>query len=163
MDKNIVRDIGQKEGCGNVMKICTFFGHRDCSYAIKEKLKKEIRNLIKNESVKKFYFGNQGNFDIIVLNVIKELKEEYPDISYNIVLAYIPTSNSSADHAYSFLPDGIEKIPKRFAISYRNKWLVNKSDFVITYVVKPCGGAAKFMEYAIKKKKKVINLFESIP
>lgn len=46
----------------------------------------------------------------------------------------------------------------RFAISWRNKWMLEKADYVITYVTHTVGGSAKFKEMAIKKNKRVIEI-----
>ena len=40
----------------------------------------------------------------------------------------------------------------------RNAWMINESDFVVTYVRYSTGGAAHFKELAEKKGKIVINL-----
>ena len=58
----------------------------------------------------------------------------------------------------TLLPDGIEFVYPKFAIVYRNKWMVEKSDFVVTYINRPQGGAVKFYKHAIKLGKEVINL-----
>ena len=58
----------------------------------------------------------------------------------------------------TILPEGIETVPPRFAISYRNKWMIEQSDYVITYVIHSWGGAAQFKELAEKKGKTVIEL-----
>ena len=39
--------------------------------------------------------------------------------------------------------------------------MVDKAEFVITYVEHNFGGAAKFKEYAIKKEKIVINICDN--
>ena len=72
------------------MRICTFFGHRDCPDAIQSKLRAMIVELITDYGVEMFYVGNQGRFDTIVRGVLRELKEEYPRIRYAVVLAYMP-------------------------------------------------------------------------
>lgn len=36
--------------------------------------------------------------------------------------------------------------------------MIEKSDYVVTFVTRPQGGAAQFYEQSIKKGKKVINL-----
>lgn len=72
------------------MSTCTFFGHRDCPQTIKADLKQILENLICNQSVNNFLVGHQGNFDRIVLSVLDELKIIYPQISYCVVLAYMP-------------------------------------------------------------------------
>lgn len=140
---------------------CTFFGHKDAPYSIKPKLRNIIVNLIENKNVDCFYIGNQGNFDYMAYDILKELFKIY-NISYKIVLAYIPVKKSEfdiIDYSYTVIPEGIEKIPKRFAIVYRNKFMIENSDFVITYITRnSLSGAAKFRDYAIKKEKIIIEL-----
>lgn len=83
-------------------------------------------NLIENKNVDCFYIGNQGNFDYMAYDILKELFKIY-NISYKIVLAYIPVKKSEfdiIDYSYTVIPEGIEKIPKRFAIVYRNKFMI---------------------------------------
>lgn len=69
---------------------CCFFGHRDAPESIKPKLKDNIKRLIIEYNVTDFYVGNNGSFDSIVTSVLKEIVIEYPDVSYSIVLAYLP-------------------------------------------------------------------------
>ncbi len=141
------------------MGICTFFGHHDCPYDIKDKLKEQIKDLIENHSVDMFYMGNQGSFDCMARVVVKELAECYPHIRYAVVLAYIPKEKGEyEDYSDTMLPEGIEAVPKRFAISWRNKWLIRQSEFVVTYISHLWGGAAQYAELAVRQKKTVINL-----
>ena len=55
-------------------------------------------------------------------------------------------------------PEGLETVPKRFAISWRNKWMIQESDVVVTYITHSWGGAAQFADLAKRKKKRVINI-----
>ncbi len=137
-------------------KACTFFGHRDCPETIKPKIRTAVINLIENHGVTMFYVGNQGNFDRMVRSVLKEVTTAYPEVGYAVVLAYMPSAKKSADDfSDTLLPDGIEKVPKRFAISWRNKWMVEHADYVVTYVTRLFGGAAQFSALA-KSKGKII-------
>lgn len=121
-------------------KTCTFFGHRDSPDTIKPKIRAAVIDLIENHGVTMFYVGNQGNFDRLVRSV----------------LAYMPSAKKSADDfSDTLLPDGIEKVPKRFAISWRNKWMIEHADYVVTYVTRLFGGAAQFSALA-KSKGKII-------
>ena len=145
---------------------CTFFGHRDTENEIEPILRKVIIDLIENKNICNFYVGNHGRYDSMVRKLLIELKEIYP-IRYAVVLAYLP-SNKCEFEKYSaddtMLPEGIEKVPQKFAINYRNKWMIEHSDCVVTYVKHNLGGAARFKEYAIKKNKIVIDLVEkSLP
>lgn len=137
---------------------CCFFGHRDSPESIKPKLKDNIVNLITKYNVSNFYVGNNGNFDSIVISLLKEIVNEYPDVSFNIVIAYLPKELESKQEKNTLYPFGIESVPKRYCISWRNKWLIDHSQFVICYVTHITGGAAKLMEIAIKKNKTVINI-----
>jgi len=56
------------------------------------------------------------------------------------------------------LPEGIETVHPRFAISWRNKWMIKQSDYVVTYITHSWGGAAQFAGKAEQQKKKVIHL-----
>ncbi len=68
--------------------ICTFFGHRYCPYDIEEKLRSAIVDRIQ-KGVTRFYVGNQGQFDRMVLSILRDLSKAYA-IEYTVVLAYMP-------------------------------------------------------------------------
>ncbi len=110
--------------------ICTFFGHRDCPERIKPILKKEIERLI-SEGVNIFYVGNKGNFDLLVYACLKELKEIYPFIEFYIILEKIPSKNEFYEFGKTLIPEGVEEGPPRFAIERRNKWMIEKCEYVI--------------------------------
>lgn len=134
---------------------CTFFGHRDTPTKIEPLLKATLQDLIENKGVDLFYVGNQGNFDAMARKVLSELSQTYP-ITYRVVFAYFPKEEMEYSD-YTILPDGIEAVPPRFAISYRNKWMLEKADYVITYVTHHTGGAAQFKTMAKKQGKIVIE------
>lgn len=135
--------------------ICTFFGHRDAPAEIGNKIEFEIEKLIQEHSVTHFYIGNNGNFDNMALQAILKVKRKYNNINYEIVLAYMPTE--TVDYNTLF-PEGIENIPKRFAICFRNKWMIKHSDYIIAYVDRTFGGAYQNVTYAQRQGKTVINL-----
>lgn len=53
------------------------------------------------------------------------------------------------------IPESTHRNPK---IIKANEFMINNSDFLISYVNYSWGGAVKTMEYAIKKKIQVVNL-----
>ena len=141
------------------MEVCTFFGHRECPDSIKTQLRAVLIDLSTNHNVDMFYVGNQGRFDAIVRGVLRELKKEYPQIDYAVVLAYMPGKQTEYnDYTDATLPEGIESIHPRYAISWRNNWMLQQSDYVVTYVIHSWGGAAQFVEKATKQGKVVINV-----
>ena len=141
------------------MASCTFFGHRECPDAIKTQLRAVLTDLLTNHDVDMFYVGNQGQFDAIVRGVLRELKKEYPQINYAVVLAYMPGKQTEYDdYSDTMLPEGIESVHPRYAISWRNNWMLRQSNYVVTYITHSWGGAAQFAEKANRQKKTVINL-----
>ena len=141
------------------MPVCTFFGHRDCPDNIKPRLREVLIDLIENQAADKFYVGNKGAFDRIVLSVLRELGELYPHIDYAVVLERMPTKRIE-DYTHTILPEGMETVPPRFATDRRNRWMLEKADTVICYITHDWGGAAKYAEMAERQKKTVINLYD---
>ena len=138
----------------------TFFGHKDTPKEIEPTLRSTLIDLIENKNVTVFYVGNNGSFDTMVRRQLENLSQTYP-ITYNVVLAYLPTKKSEYDdYTNTILPEGIETVPKRFAISWRNKWMIQQSVVIVTYVTHSFGGAAQFKEMAEKQGKTVIELSE---
>ena len=141
------------------MRICTFFGHRDCPAPIRTQLKAVLIDLITNHDVDMFYIGNQGRFDVIVRSVLRELKEEYPQINYAVVVAYMPGKQTEYDdYSDTMLPEGIESVHPRYAISWRNNWMLRQSDYVVTYITHAWGGAVRYANKAKSQKKQVFNI-----
>ena len=106
-----------------------------------------------------FYVGHQGQFDAYVHSVLKSLKQEYPDINYAVVLAYMPGRKLEYDdYSDSMLPEGIESVHPHYAISWRNNWMLKQSDYVATYITHSWGGAAQYAQRARKKNKVVIEI-----
>ena len=140
--------------------VCCFFGHKNVNSNLTECLLPILNELI-TEGVDSFLVGNQGSFDSIVLHTLRLLKEKHPHITYHIVLAYMPGAKqeySSYDPMETLYPEGLESVHPRFAISWRNKWMIQEADVVVTYITHSWGGAAQFAELAERKKKRVINI-----
>ena len=138
--------------------VCTFFGHKDAPKEIEPTLRSTLIDLIENKNVNVFYVGNNGNFDTMVRRQLEDLSQTYP-ITYSVVLAYLPTEKNKYDNLTNTIyPEGLETVPKRFAISWRNKWMIQQSDIVVTHVTHNFGGAWQFKGMAERLNKTVINL-----
>ena len=143
------------------MAVCTFFGHKDTPETIAPVLQTVLIDLIEHEHVTLFYIGNHGTFDLLVKNQLYQLKKRYPTIQTVIVLAYLPINQSSKkaeNDLETIYPEGMEHVHPKYAIIKRNRWMLDQSDYVITYVTHSWGGAAQFASLAQKKGKVVINL-----
>ena len=143
------------------MSACTFFGHRDCPKVSESKLREILTDLIESHNVDMFYVGHQGAFDSLVSGVLRDLAQEHPHVQYAVVLAYMPSEHTGyVDYSDTMLPEGIELVHPRYAISWRNNWMLQQADFVVAYVGHSWGGAAQYVQKAIRSGKTVINLYD---
>ena len=143
---------------------CTFCGHSNLSYnGIYIKLKLEIVRLI-DKGVTTFYNGGYGNFDLTCLKAVSELNIEYPFIKNYIVLAYRDNiiiekydhicKQYHAETIYTLE----QEIHHKYAITARNKWMVDSSDYMIAYVCNTYGGAYSNYKYARRKNCSIIEI-----
>lgn len=140
-------------------KVCAFFGHRDILCDISQSLEQAIRTAITVHGVTAFWVGGYGAFDSCATGIVRRLKKEFPHISLHLILAYLPTEKDPLADTYdsTIYPEGLELVPKRFAISRRNRWIVEYSDMIIAYVNHRYGGAYEAYKRA-KSKMQVVNL-----
>ena len=141
--------------------VCCFFGHSDTPQHIFPQIEAAVEKLIRSGRANEFLVGNQGQFDRMTLDVLRRMKERYPQITYRVVLPYMPKGGGAGSgyaDGETMLPEGIECVHPRYAISWRNRWLVEQSDFVLCYVTHSWGGAVQFVKLAERKGKEIINL-----
>lgn len=132
------------------MPACTFFGHSQCP-----DLRSELRDAVMRlagDGVDMFYVGDNGRFDAQARSVLSEL-----GLRYGVVLAYLP-KGTGADFGDTMFPEGLELVHPRYAIDQRNRWMLERSDYVVTYVHHSWGGAAKFAALAERQGKRMIRL-----
>lgn len=140
-------------------KACTFFGHRECPATVKTMLRTVLEDLILRNGVDMFYVGNQGRFDAYARCVLQDLRKIYSHISYSVVLAYFPSrKNGYTDDADTMFPEGLELIHPRYAIHWRNRWLLQHSDYVVSFITHEWGGAAQYVKAARRHGTIVINI-----
>ena len=139
------------------MSVVTFCGHREFygDEAVKRWLWETVEALILR-GADDFLLGGYGGFDACAASVVWEMKRKYPAIRSTLVLPYPDRTVDAAKYDGTFYPS-LEKVPKRFAISKRNEYMVNEADIVVAYVTHDWGGAAKTLAYARRKQKEIIN------
>ena len=143
------------------MKTVTFCGHRDA--AVGEKVRRwlydTVEGLIRN-GAERFYFGGCGHFDSMAAGTVWELKKKYPQIRLILVLAYLNAKPDMKYYDETIYPP-LETVPPRYAISKRNRWMVQEADTVIAYVLHGWGGAAQTLGYAQNMKKQIFLYTDS--
>ena len=117
--------------------------------------------MVLSHGVDNFYVGHQGHFDAMVLKALREMKQQYSEISYHVVLAYLPRKELPYETEETLYPEGLETVPPRFSIIHRNRWMVDRSDYVISALIVNFGGAAEAVWYAEKCGKEVVRIIET--
>ena len=149
---------------------CSFFGHRDYGLDSEVCLLEEIEKLILSADVDVFYVGNKGRFDRSVHHALKKLKWKYPHIKTYIVLdsALPPDRDKLSEEEREYMasikyfdylvPDGIENVPKRFAMNHRNRWMIKECDIAVVYYLYPGTNTQKHVEKLLRAGKPIINI-----
>lgn len=165
-------------------KVCCFIGHRNVEKTpeLKKRLIDTVRRLITENGVNKFLFGSKSRFDDLCQEVVKELREEYPDVKRVYVRMYYPELGEPylgyifRDFEDSYMPERIENAGVARYVE-RNQEMINASDFCVFYYFeeyKPPlrkqyrsgisayqakSGTKVAYEYAKQKKKNIINVY----
>lgn len=136
--------------------LVTFCGHKDLAKEaqVKEKLEAVIASLIE-EGASAFYLGGYGSFDSMAAKTVREMKKTHPEAQGILVIPYMDRDYNKELYDGSIYPP-LENTPLRFAISKRNEWMVDQADVVVAYITHDWGGASKTLEYAQRKKKRII-------
>ena len=142
------------------MSVVTFCGHGDFygDEDVKRWLRETVEGLIRR-GADDFLLGGYGGFDACAATVVWELKKQYPAIRSTLVLPYLDRKVDATKYDTTLYPP-LEKVPRRFAISKRNEYMVNEADIIVAYVTHDWGGAATTLAYARRKKKEIINYAE---
>ena len=143
------------------MKSCFFIGHREADERLLPILTAAIERLITEEQVLFFYVGGYGGFDRIAATAVKRIKLHHPEITLMLVLPYHPGERpietpNGFDGTY--YPEGLEKVPRRYAIVRTNEILAKQSDWLISYVRRGASNSRRILEYAQKQGTACINI-----
>ena len=63
------------------------------------------------------------------------------------------------DYSNTMPPEGLESVQPHYAISWR---ILRQLDYVVTYITHSWGGAAQYVNKAVKTKEKVFNVYHMI-
>lgn len=135
----------------------TFCGHAQISQSKKiEQWLYDVTQKLIEQGATTFYLGGYGAFDSLAASILREQKKQYPQIDLVLVLAYLNTERNTSGYDSTVYPP-LETVPRRFAISHRNRWMVESADVVVAYVLHDWGGAATTLRCAKQKKKQIIS------
>lgn len=142
------------------MRSCFFIGHADAPESIKPALKEAIRKCIEEYGASEFIVGHYGCFDRVAAGVVKEIQKEHPHIQLQLLLPYMPQKMNDMLKEYDgfIYPEGMETVPKRYAILRANQWAAKRCDMAIVYLNHTFGGAYKTYSHVRKSGKTMIHL-----
>ncbi len=103
------------------------------------------------------FLGGYGGFDSFAYRICWKYKQTHPNVSIVLVIPYLDRNYEKEKYDSVIYPE-LEKIPKRLAILYRNRWMVDQADILICYIDHSWGGAYKTYLYAKRKNILIMNL-----
>ena len=161
---------------------CCFFGHRKIEDTpdLRTKIADIIEGLIVDENIHTFLFGSKSAFDSLCYDLVTKIKEKYPHIKRVYVRAEFPYIDENyrayllESYEETYYPDGMKKAGKAAYVE-RNCDMIDRSRVCVVYYdldyapprrknsrrdltdYHPKSGTKVAYEYAIKKKRKIIN------
>ena len=145
--------------------IITFLGHS--SFRGSKEYEQRIIDFLEekiDDQPAEIYLGGYGGFDDFAYECCKIFKEKHPSVSLIFVTPYLTVEYQKNHLNYqktrydAILYPDIEDKPPRFAIIYRNRFMVERADYIISYVNHDWGGAYTAYKYAKKIGKRILNL-----
>lgn len=149
-----------------MMATCFFIGHRDAKDSLLPALIAEVERHILEYGVTEFVVGRYGRFDGLAAQAVKQAKERHPNVTLIYLRPYHPAERpdeTPKGFDGSFYPPGMERVPKRLSIVQANRYMVDHSDFLITYVWHPTSNSRELVEYAKKRERRGLIRVTMLP
>ena len=145
--------------------VVAFCGHS--SYTRQNEDKERILAILEKErrgEAVNFLLGEYGGFDRFAYECAKEFKAKHQNAKLIFVTPYHPSILGAERTAFlnkrfdEIVYHELENVPIRFAISHRNRKIIDKADIVIAYISHTYGGAYTMYKQAKSKGKLLYNI-----
>lgn len=136
------------------MPTCFFIGHRDTPESLLPALSVEVERHITEYGVTEFLVGHYGAFDRLAARAVREAKERHPAVTLLMLLPYHPAQRPvqlPEGFDGSLYLQGMETVPRRWAIVQSNRQAVDRCDFLIAHAWQPSSNALALVEYARRR------------
>lgn len=144
--------------------ICMFCGHRrNIPQYVCNGLLYQIEKLYYQNNVTVFLNGGMGEFDNMARLAVRALQAHRLKIKIMLVMPYLThdfyNNSDKYKDAYDeiIVPD-LGYVHYKSAIPARNRWMVNKSQYMISYVSNNYGGAYATYKYATERNISIIDI-----
>lgn len=148
------------------MKILFLFGHRDCPPSAFHALYDAIEAYVQEQEGEQIcvVVGHRGAFDSLATYTTILLKSRFPQICLLQLIAYYDPKNApfrpdGVDGTY--YPEGMERVPKPFAIVKANEAVLAECDAVICYVCHTASNTQELLKKAMRKDIPVVNIADA--
>lgn len=164
-------------------KAVCFIGHRkiEDTTELRTTLAKTLADLIENQGIANFLFGDKSAFDSLCYDMVTEIQKEYPHIRRIKYRKDTPVLDEYSKPLFikgyedSICPEGVEKAGKASYIK-RNQAMIDASEICIFYYnedylpdkikisktavnsYQPKSGTKIAFDYAMKQGKEIVNL-----
>ena len=163
-------------------KVCAFTGHRPQNLPfgfnendarcdrLKELLRFSIEKLITDKGVTTFISGMAIGVDTYAAEIVLEMKKKYPNIKLEAVIPCetqaVKWSEKDRDRYFGIIEkcDTETLLQTKYTadcMQKRNKYMVDKSDYLIAVWDGKPSGTGKTVNYAKSKGKKIIRIIPS--
>lgn len=147
------------------MKTCFLFGHRDAPYDLQPHIEAAVEYHYTELGIRQFIVGGYGNFDRMAAGAVKAVKHRHRDIGLSLLIPYHPAERHTEippGFDGTLYPEGMESVPRKFAIVRANQYIVKNADTIICYV-KHLGNTRALLEQAQKRSDLYVqNLAEEV-
>lgn len=119
------------------MKTCFFIGHHNAPETVRPLLDDAIEQHITEYGVTCFIVGHYGAYDRMAASAVIQAKKAHTGIKLLLLIPYHPSERKvELDDGFdnSYYPEGMEKVPRRFAIVRANEYVIRHvCDYLIAY------------------------------
>lgn len=140
-----------------ISQTALFIGHAKDYRLSADVLDAAIENMIQG-GISVFYNGGKGHFDGMCASSVNRLKKKYPHVSHYLILPYLNFNGIDRNRFDGSIYPELETVPKKFAYSYRNQWMVRQASQALCFVNHRWGGAYQTFRYAVHNGLEVTNL-----
>ncbi len=151
-----------------IIKTCSCFGHSNVNITddLIARTRMEINKAVA-DGVRIFLFGGRSDFDDLCYDLVTEKRNAEPQLEIKRVFCFALDKQLKKPPKWFIRKEyeGLECPRKDFdywytAIYYRNIAMIDRSDLILFWVEKrENSGAYKTYLYAVKKRKRIVNLF----
>lgn len=136
------------------MSTCFLIGSHLSPDALAPLLDEAIERHIAEYGVTEFVVGRYGRFDQLAAEALRRAKERHPGIRLRLLIPYHPAQRPvdvppGFDDTY--YPEGLETVPKRYAIVHADRALVRASQYLIASP--GLGQSRELTQYALRRER----------